>query len=283
MDYNDHSALVDTLKGHDALVITLAVNAPQDLQQRIIRAAADADIPWIVPNEWGVDTANEAMVNDMLLAERVIPIRRLISQLGKSSWIVVATGFWYEWSLSFPNAFGFDFQNKSVTFFDEGEARMNVSTFSQIGRALAGLFSLKVRPNGSDDMSPCLENFKNGWVYPTSFCVNQKDMLASIMRVTKTTAEDWTIKKEPTKQRYEAAMQNLRNGDTSAFTRILYSRGFYPDEPANIEKWRGGNHNDILGLHEEEIDEYTKAGIGMVTEMKAFLKESYRNLDVKAT
>ena len=283
MDYDDQSAFVNALKGHDALVITLAVNAPQDLQQRIIHAAADAGVPWIVPNEWGPDTSNEAMAKDMFTADRVVPIRQLISQLGKSSYVVVSTGFWYEWSLSFPNAFGFDFDKKTVVLFDEGEARMNVSSFPQVGRAVARLLSLKVKPDGPNDKEPCLEQFKNGWVYPTSFCVNQNDILASVLRVTKTAPADWTITKEPTKQRYEAAVRDLRNGDMSAFTRVLYTRGFFPEEEANIERWKGGNHNGMLGLQEEDIDEYTKAGIERVAEMAAWLKNAHRKLDIKAS
>jgi hypothetical protein len=271
VDYGDHSSLVEALKGQEALIITLAVSA-QALQDQLIRAAADANLPWILPNEWGFDTANEGMINDLGMSERVSAPRDLISQLGKSSWIAVSTGFWYEWSLSMPNSFGFDFENRKVTLFDDGEARMTVSSWPQVGRAVAALLSLKGKLDGPDDTSPCLEQFKNRWVYPTSFCINQKDILASVLRVTQTTAADWKISNESTRKRFDTAMQELRQGNHAAFTKTMYTRAFFPDEPANVERWRGGNHNSLLGLGEENIDEYTQAGIDRVQEMAAWLQ-----------
>lgn len=58
--------------------------------------------------------------------------RKAISDLGKSSYIAVSTGFWYEWSLGIPAAFGFDFANHAVTYFDEGETKISVSTWPQV-------------------------------------------------------------------------------------------------------------------------------------------------------
>ena len=52
--------------------------------------------------------------------------------LGKSSYIAVSTGFWYEWGLAMPAAFGIDFANRAVTFFDEGEAKISTSTLLQV-------------------------------------------------------------------------------------------------------------------------------------------------------
>ncbi|KAJ9615148.1 ATP synthase F0 subcomplex subunit OSCP atp5 [Cladophialophora chaetospira] len=271
VDYDDQSSLVEALKGHDALLISIAVSA-QGEQEKLIRAAAEANVPWVLPNEWGFDSANEAIINDMGMGERSGGPRRLISELGKSSYINVSTGFWYEWSMSFPDAFGFNFETKTITLFDEGEARTTVSSWPQVGRAVASLLSLKLRPDGPDDKEPSLEQFKNAWVYPVSFCVNQKDMLASVLRVTKTTSDDWKIIHEPTKGRFDSAIQEMKKGNGAAFVKAMYTRAFFSDEPTNVERWRGGSHNKALGLHEEEIDEYTQIGIERVSEMNAWLK-----------
>ena len=271
VDYNDYSSVVSALNGHDMLIITIAV-AAQSQQEQLIRAAAEANIPWILPNEWGFDTANEAMINDLGMGERIMPTRNLITQLGKSSYILVSTGFWYEWSLSFPDAFGFDFEKKTVTIFDDGHNRTTVSSWPQVGRAIAALLSLKVKPDGPDDTNPCLEQFKNKMIYPMSFYVTQKEALESVLRVTKTAPKDWTITKEPAKQRFESAMQELRKGSSAAFVRAMYTRAFFPDEPTDIERWRGGSHNSMLGLQEESIDQYTKVGIERVEEMAAWQK-----------
>jgi hypothetical protein len=267
VDYADHSSLVAALQGHDALIITISVTAQAE-QEKLIRAAADADVPWILPNEWGFDSApDSAMVADLGMAERVAAPRDLISALGKSSWIAVSTGFWYEWSLSFADAFGFDFANKKATLFDDGTARVTVCSWPQVGRAVAALLSLKINPdpdNNNDDENlkpePYLAQFKNSFVYPSSFCVHQNDILASVLRVTRTTADEWTITREPTRERYDNAMQAVRTGNPAAFVKAMYTRAFFPDEPANVERWRGGNHNAVLGLRGEEdkMDEYTK-------------------------
>ena len=58
--------------------------------------------------------------------------RMAIADLGKSSYIAVCTGFWYEWSLAIPAGFGFDFANRTVTLFDEGETRISTSTWPQV-------------------------------------------------------------------------------------------------------------------------------------------------------
>src|ERR1700761_2547732 len=55
VNYDDHSSLVHALQGHDALIITIAVTAQAE-QEKLIRAAADAEVPWILPNEWGFDS-----------------------------------------------------------------------------------------------------------------------------------------------------------------------------------------------------------------------------------
>lgn len=53
VDYNNHASLVEGLKGQDALIITMATTAPKDTQQKLVAAAKDAGVQWIVPNEWG--------------------------------------------------------------------------------------------------------------------------------------------------------------------------------------------------------------------------------------
>jgi hypothetical protein len=55
-----------------------------------------------------------------------------MKNLGKSSYIAVWTGFWYEWSLAIPAAFGIDLMNKKATFYDEGETKNFVSTWPQV-------------------------------------------------------------------------------------------------------------------------------------------------------
>ena len=259
VDYSKQSSLVEALQGQDALIITMGVMAPPDQQSKLIQAAADANVAWVLPNEWSPDSTNEALVKDVFPFEGMPKARELISQLGKSSFVAVTTGFWYEWSLAIGAAYGFDFANRAVTLFDDGETKISTSTWPQVGRAVAGLLSLPIHPEGQDQ-SRCLDRFRNSVVYVSSFTVSQKDILDSVLRVTQTGLEDWKVSKEPVKERYTEGMEVMQKGDRMGFVRMMYSRVFYPDDCGDFEKTKG-TINDLLGLPKEDLDEATEAAI----------------------
>jgi hypothetical protein len=256
---DDHDALVAALRGQDALLITLSVLAPEGTQLKLIRAAAEAGVPWVLPNDWGCDTANSEVVNDIPGISKTPQGRKDIAATGVSSYLSVTTGFWYEWSLAIPPSYGFDFPSKTVTFFDEGETKISTSTWPQVGRAVAALLSLPIKPEG-DDTERCLEHFRNKIVYVNSFNASQKDMLDSVLRVTGDKLEDWTIQKEPARERYATAAKALQGGDRMAYVRMMYTRVFFDDGNGNFEA-REGTANKILGLSEESIDEATTRSI----------------------
>ena len=248
------------------LIITMAVGVPAEQQTKLIEAAATANVPFVLPNEWGPDGMNEELGRDTFLWDKATKHRAEIEKLGKSSWIGVSCSFWYEYSLSFgPEAYGFDFKNRSVTFIDDGTTRINTSTWPQCGRGIVGLLGLKILPDDEEDESPCLSQFSNRFVYMSSFLVSQKDMLDSVLRVTGTTAEDWKINKEPSQARYKRGMAELQKGNRSGFATLLYSRVFYPNGDGDFETSKG-LQNEVLGLPKEEIDESTKVALKMAEE-----------------
>ena len=67
VDYNKQETLVEALRGQDALVVTLSGYTPQETELRLITAAGEAGVAWILPNEWSPDTANEALVRDVFV------------------------------------------------------------------------------------------------------------------------------------------------------------------------------------------------------------------------
>ena len=58
--------------------------------------------------------------------------RDAITDLGQSSYVSVVTGFWYEWSLAMPAAFGIDFTHRRVILFDDGKTKISISTWPQV-------------------------------------------------------------------------------------------------------------------------------------------------------
>lgn len=263
VDYNDHASLVEALRGQDALIITLSVMAPKDQDGKLIKAAAEADVPYILPNEWGTDSTNKTLCEDTMMGSHKDDTRKLIEQTGKSAWIAVATGFWYEWSLALPFAYGFDFVNHTATFFDDGEQKICTSTWPQVGRTIAALMSLPIDSKGE---GACINDYKNSFVYVNSFTVSQKDMFESVLRVTATKTEDWKINKEPCEERYAAGKKRFLSGDRVGFGICLYTRLFFNDGAGDFEA--KGLANEALGLPKENIDEATERAIKRSKEVK---------------
>ena len=166
------------------------------------------------------------------------------------------TNFRYEFSLGgTPDRYGFDMPNKKVIFYDDGNQKIHTSTFPQVGRAVAALLSLPMtRTDGHDGKT--LEDYRNKFVHVASFKVSQKDMFASILRVTGTKESDWTISYEPSKERYEKAKIEVQKGDLKAFGRMLYARSFFPGDECPVDFDRYGLDNEALGLPQEDLDEF---------------------------
>lgn len=197
VDYNDQASLVEALRGQDALVITMAARAPPEQQMKLIEAAATAKVPWVLPNEYGYDNSHPGLLNDIPLGKAHAAHRAHIEELGVSAWVGITCGFWYEYSLPFgPCTYGFDLPNRTVTFFDDGNTRINTSTLPQCGRAVARLLGLKILPDDGGDRTPCLSHYRNRFVYVSSFKISQREMLDSILRVTGTEMRDWKISHE---------------------------------------------------------------------------------------
>ena len=258
VDYSNQDSLVQALRGQDVLLITMSVMAPPDQQMKLVEAAAEAGVPWVFPNEWGGDfTKDPKLGQDVMLGPGQMKVRDRVEELGKSSWLSICCGFWYEWSLAGgPARYGFDVDNKSAILFDEGDTRITTTTWPQVGRAVAKLLSLKVLPEDESDKSPHLSQFGNRAAVVSSFLLSQREMLASILRVTGDSEKDWKISFEPSKKRYAQGVSELQSGDPRGFSKLLYTRVFYPDGSGNYETH--GLQNDLLGLPKENLDETTK-------------------------
>ena len=241
----------------------MGTTAPPDQQTKLLEAAAAANVPYVLPNEWGGDGTNDQLNKDTMLGARNAEYRAQIEKLGKSSWIGFACSFWYEYSLSGGvDRYGFDLKNRTVNFIDDGTTRINTSTWPQTGRGVAGLLGLKILPDDENDRSPCLSHFRNKYVFVSSFLVSQKEMLDSVMRVTGTTIKDWKVTHENHKDRYNSGKELLQSGNMLGFVKCLYTRIFYPDGSGDYETSQG-LHNGILGLPKEDLDERTKVALQM--------------------
>ena len=257
VDYDDESSIVAALKGQQFVAITLSIFAAEDTHSKIVKAAAKAGVPYIMPNIYGGDFRNKALFQDALHGKAFEMIADI--EASGSDYIGLVCGFWYEWSLALGEPwYGFDIKNKKATFIDEGTVKINTSTWDQCGRALAGLLSLP-----ESGASPCVADWKNKPVYIKSFRVSQRDMLDSLNRVMGTSDKDWTIAHEPSGDRYKRGLEEMKAGNRAGFATAMYTRNFFPHDSGDYEKTTGVV-NDVLGLPKEDLDESTKRAVEMV-------------------
>jgi hypothetical protein len=95
-DYTSDSFLESAVQGQDVLIILLAPMAPKDLQSRFITAAAKTGVPWVLPCEFGPDTGNPNMSQGVPILASKKGYRDQIETLGKSSWIGLICGLWFD-------------------------------------------------------------------------------------------------------------------------------------------------------------------------------------------
>ena len=255
IEYNDEATLIAALTGQDFLVITLALSAPPDTHSKLVRAAAKAGVRYIMPNAYGTDFyGNPKLLDDIPALKYILANVKEIEELG-INWIGLTPNFWYEYSLGIgPFTYGFDFPNRTATFYDEGTTKINTTTWPQCGCALAALVNLQKVPEDENDPSVTLAQMCNRSVYISSFTLSQREMLDSINKLLGWTDNDWEISYQPTAERYKEGLEELANGDGTGFLKALYARVFDPAVGGIFE-----THNNVLGLPKEDLDEATLA------------------------
>ncbi|KAF5977581.1 putative isoflavone reductase family protein (CipA) [Fusarium bulbicola] len=263
IDYSDELTIIAALKNQQFLIITLAPNAPRDTHSKLVQAAAKAGVPYIMPNSYAGDIEQVKLGEDTLLGPIAKANRDEIERLGMK-WITVCCGFWFDYSLAGGESrFGFDFDNKSLTLYDDGNVKNSTSTLAQVGRAVARVLSLKELPEDDTDLT--FSSFLNRAVYLNSFVVSQRDLFESVKRVTGTSDADWSVTHESSKKKYEDGMAQVKRGDMSGFSKLLYARAFFPEDTSDLS---AKAQNELLGLPKEDLDEATKDGVALVEVLK---------------
>lgn len=209
VDYDSIESLTSALQGQDLLMITLAVGTPPQVHQNLVSAAATAGVKYVIPNAYGFDFTNPAIIADIPAGHLAQEYFSSISSHGMTHFSLVC-GFWYEWSLAIPWCYGIDIASRKAVFFDDGNTKMNTSTWVQCGKAIATLISLPEEE---------LRKYKDRSLYVSSFGVTQREMLDSVHRVLGTKDEDWEISFETSKEKYRKGMEDMQKGDQTGFAR----------------------------------------------------------------
>ncbi|KAL9130565.1 MAG: hypothetical protein Q9217_001278 [Psora testacea] len=253
-DYKSSDFLESALRGQDVLIITLAVTTSPEVQSDLIKAAAKAGVPWILPNEYGQDGANAELSEAVIFLGHKAKYRNEIEELGRSSWIGVASNLWFDYSLK-GGFYGIDISARKAEIYDDGTNAITATTVPQVGRAVARLLSLPVQASYSSS-SPTLSDYKNKFVYITSFSVTQNDMLGAVQRATGTDMPDWTVAHTSVDQFIQNGRDKFAKGDRWGMINVMYGCTF---KRGLGDQFHGREvANEKLGLKEEDLDEVVR-------------------------
>lgn len=121
-----------------------------------------------------------------------------------------------------------------------------------VGRATAGLLSLP------DEQ---LAAFRNAPFYVRSFRTSQREMLASVQRVTSTTEADWTVEVvDGARECSEAEAQGGVAGTMRKFFALHLRDGFGADYDAKV----GGNMEPVGAVETETLDDAVRRAVRQV-------------------
>ncbi|KAH8899778.1 NAD(P)-binding protein [Thozetella sp. PMI_491] len=258
VDYNDKAAIANALKGQQFVTIAVAASTPPATHNTLAEAAVEAGVPYIMPAAYGADITNARLAQDDIYTKSCLGLVQEIEKLG-GTYTVLTCGFWYEWGLLLGESFfGFSIKERKVTFYDDGNTKVNSSTWGQCGRALAALLSLP-----ESGTLPAVSGWKNRSLRVSSFRISQRDMLDSLHRILGTSDKDWEISFEPTEKRAADGLAALGKGDRSGFAKAMYARMFFPNGDGDYET-SAGLDNEAIGLELEDLDDATRKVVEML-------------------
>jgi uncharacterized protein YbjT (DUF2867 family) len=247
--FTDESFLVETLEGQDVLLVIVPI-PNMELGGLFIRAAAKAGVPYILPTEFGVDTPK--VENEHSMMGPKIARRRLIEELGVSSWIAVIVNFWLDANVK-SGLWGVDVKGRKAEILKGADAKISTTTVSRSGEAIAVLLSL---PEAE------LAQYRNKSYYYSSFELSQRDIFEAIKRATGTKDIDWEITEKDAAQVIQECDLKIRNGDGYAEWYRLFVKFFQGMQGSNYED----KSVDLreYGLPNENLDEVIKWAIAEI-------------------
>lgn len=284
--YTDHAFLVSTLTSQDALIITLGWMAQHQIEEGLIRAACEAQVPYILPCEFGSDSSHPPLLEAIPVQHHKSNMRKLVEELGvqqctdggertrTSSWIGIINNAWYDWSLA-GGWFGIDIKARKATLFGNDTVKAYLTTIGTSGLAAARVLSLPLTLDASasnvKEQRRTLPSFANKMVYIRNFHLTQREIFDAVQRATHTTDADWAITRVPTATYIAEGHERLARGDHLGIMNLLYGNIFtegvaneYFDGDAQQHKGELSKKSEedldtaVLGLEGcEDLDEVT--------------------------
>ena len=177
VDYDSLESLTEALRGHDAVVSTIA-SAALAKQLLLVEAAAAAQVKRFIPSEFGSNTVNEKSAKLPSYGDKVAVQNALRKHAadGTLSYTTVINGPFLDWGITV--GFIMNLKAKSINLWDGGHRVFSTTTLNTIGKAVAGVLS---HPDET----------KNRPVFVQDTAVSQRDLLEK-GKVATGAPETWT-------------------------------------------------------------------------------------------
>ncbi|TKA63785.1 hypothetical protein B0A55_09097 [Friedmanniomyces simplex] len=260
--YTDSPFMQDAFKNQDVVIFALHFMA-QAAQNGMIDEAAKAGVKWIVPNEYAGDGMNEAMVEGVPVFAPKKQARTHIEELSKTyeglKWIGVATNPFFEpFLIKQAKVFGIDPESHTATIYPDAGA-FNASTMDRIGLAVTRTLSLPITDNSNPRAS--LQHYANNFLYVSSFCVTQKQVLQAFQKVKGEKGTDWKVSEDKTiKQWMQECQEGLKQGNMRAGWGLTMCYYMGEGMGGNYEE-KAEQDRKVLGLQEEDFEEAVKRAL----------------------
>ncbi|KAK5111007.1 hypothetical protein LTR62_005382 [Meristemomyces frigidus] len=260
--YDDPTFLQEVFAGQEAVMFALSFFAIAH-EKSMIEAAARAGVRWIIPNEYAGDGLNAEMVDAVPVFHPKRDTRKYIEDLGRTypglRWIGVATNPFLEFCLQ-RKLFGIDQDAKTATLYPDA-GRFNTTSLERIGLTIARLLALPI----TDEADPrsSLTHYANGFLYTSSFCVSQTELLRAIQRLMGSAPEEWEVDEGKTVKGWiEGCREAMKNGDAKGAWGLTFAYYMGEGLGGNYEK-KAREDRRVLGLEgeEENLDEVVKRAL----------------------
>ena len=245
MDYTSQESLQTALKGHDAVVSTVAGVAVAG-QKPLVDAAIASGVKHFIPADYAMSLRSPGVrllppYTDVLEIEKYL--RALSDQI---SWTIVACGGFLEYSFDLP--FAIDLANRRVDIVNGGDVPFSVSDFGTVATAIAGVLRQPERVVGH-----CVQIH--------GMLITQNEVLKIAKRYD-SNPESWVVREKEAHVKFDEGFDMLRRGEYTMEAVSTLMAGVVWDA-----KYKTGfqeTDNEWLGIEElpkERLEETIKGKV----------------------
>ena len=248
VDYNDVESLTATLKGHDALVSTIATAAITQ-QENLIDASIAAGIKRLIPSEFGCDLSI-AKNRQLPVYGQKVQIQEEIERKCRgttTTYTFVFNNVFFDWGLDAK--FIVNLQDKKMEIYDGGEKYFTITPIPLVAKGVVGILQ---HP----------EETANRDVRIHGTTVNQKKLLEIAQRVVG--KDGWQITEGNTADLERESYENLKKDPGNIYGWIIgfLKRAIFAEEHGG--DFSSNNDDELLDvkkMSEQDVEDMIRSRV----------------------